>query len=144
MKKYIYITIIIVAVFSTLTISCTDDFVERPVEYSIDSENYFNSQSEYESALIGAYDLLQTTFVNVLMGEMASDNTLCGGNSPTDVPGYQQVDDMIHTPVNTEIKKLWDWMFAGVQRSNYILEFKDNIEFEGKDQIIAEARFLRA
>lgn len=144
MKKYILTTIIIVTVFSTLIISCTDDFVERPVEYSIDSENYFNSKAEYESALIGAYDLLQTTFVNVLMGEIASDNTLAGGNSPTDVPGYQQVDDMIHTPVNTEVKKLWDWMFAGVQRSNYILEFKDNIEFEGKDQIIAEARFLRA
>ena len=144
MKKYILTTIIIVAVFSTLTISCTDDFVERPVEYSIDSENYFNSKAEYESALIGAYDLLQPTFVNVLMGEIASDNTLCGGNSPTDVPGYQQVDDMIHTPVNAEVKKLWDWMFAGVQRSNYILEFKDKTDFEGKDQIIAEARFLRA
>ena len=144
MKKYILTTIIIVAVFSTLSISCTDDFVERPVEYSIDSENYFNSKAEYESALIGAYDLLQSTFVNVLMGEIASDNTLCGGNSPTDVPGYQQVDDMIHTPVNTEVKKLWDWMFAGVQRSNYILEFKDKTDFEGKDQIIAEARFLRA
>lgn len=144
MKKYIYITISIVAVFSALTISCTDDFVERPVEYSIDSENYFNSKAEYESALIGAYDLLQTTFVNVLMGEIASDNTLCGGNGPLDVPGYQQVDDMIHTPVNDEVKKLWDWMFAGVQRSNYILEFKDKIEFEGKNQIIAEARFLRA
>ncbi|WP_372794214.1 RagB/SusD family nutrient uptake outer membrane protein [Lutibacter sp.] len=144
MKKYIFITISIIAVFSALTISCTDDFVDRPVEYSIDSENYFNSQAEYESALIGAYDLLQSTFVNVLMGEFASDNTVCGGNGPTDVPGYQQVDDMIHTPVNTEIKKVWDWMFAGVQRSNYILEFKDNIEFEGKNQIIAEARFLRA
>lgn len=144
MKKYILTTIIIVAVFSTLTISCTDDFVERPVEYSIDSENYFNSKAEYESALIGAYDLLQSTFVNVLMGEIASDNTLCGGNSPTDVPGYQQVDDMIHTPVNTEVKKLWDWMFAGVQRCNYILEFKDKTDFEGKNQIIAEARFLRA
>ncbi len=144
MKKYIITTIIIAAVFTGLTISCTDDFVERPVEYSIDSENYFNSKAEYESALIGAYDLLQTTFVNVLMGEIASDNTLAGGNSPTDVPGYQQVDDMIHTPVNDEVKKLWDWMFAGVQRSNYILEFKDKTDFEGKDQIIAEARFLRA
>ncbi|WP_298363736.1 RagB/SusD family nutrient uptake outer membrane protein [uncultured Lutibacter sp.] len=144
MRKNIFNILTIATVFSVLIISCTDDFVERPVEYSIDSENYFNSKSEYESALIGAYDLLQTTFVNVLMGEFASDNTVCGGNSPTDVPGYQQVDDMIHTPVNSEIKKSWDWMFAGVQRSNYILEFKDNIEFEGKNQIIAEARFLRA
>jgi tetratricopeptide (TPR) repeat protein len=35
-------------------------------------------------------------------------------------------------------------MFAGVQRANYILEFKDRTDFEGKNQIIAEARFLRA
>jgi hypothetical protein len=144
MKKYIFITIASIAVFATTTISCSDEFVDRPVEYSIDSENYFNSKAEYESALIGAYDLLQSTFINVLMGEIASDNTLCGGNSPTDVPGYQQVDDMIHTPVNANIKQLWDWMFAGVQRCNYILEFKDKTNFEGKNQIIAETRFLRA
>jgi len=144
MKRYLYKTITILTVLFVISTACTDDFVDRPVEYSIDSENYFNSKAEYESALIGAYDLLQTTFQTVLMGEIASDNTLCGGNSPTDVPGYQQVDDMIHTPVNDQIKRVWDWMFAGVQRSNYVLEFQDNIDFEGKDQIIAEARFLRA
>jgi hypothetical protein len=131
-------------VFSTIAISCSDDFVERPVEYSIDSENYFNSKTDYENALIAAYDLLQSTFINVLMGEIASDNTFAGGNGPNDVPGYQSVDDMIHTPVNAQIKQLWDWMFAGVQRCNYILEFKDKTDFEGKNQIIAQARFLRA
>ena len=35
-------------------------------------------------------------------------------------------------------------MFAGVQRCNYILEFKDKTDFAGKNQVIAEARFLRA
>jgi hypothetical protein len=35
-------------------------------------------------------------------------------------------------------------MFAGVNRANYILEFKDKTTFTGKNQIIAEARFLRA
>jgi len=143
MKKYLYNTILLTA-FLTIIISCSDDFVERPVEYSIDSENYFNSKAEYESALIGAYDLLQSTAINVLMSEIASDNSLCGGNSPTDVPSYQQIDDMIHTPVNVMLKKSWDFMFAGIQRCNYILEFKDKTEFEGKDQIIAETRFLRA
>jgi hypothetical protein len=34
-------------------------------------------------------------------------------------------------------------MFAGVNRANYILEFGQNY-FTGKNQIIAEARFLRA
>ena len=70
MKKYIFITIASIAVFATTTISCSDDFVDRPVQYSIDSENYFNSKTEYESALIGAYDLLHSSFINVLMGEI--------------------------------------------------------------------------
>lgn len=144
MKKYIYISIASIALLSTVVVSCSDDFVDRPVQYSIDAENYFNSKSDYEEALIGAYDLLHSSFINVLMGEIASDNTFAGGNGPNDVPGYQSVDDMIHTPVNAQIKQLWDWMFAGVQRANYILEFKDKTDFEGKNQIIAEARFLRA
>jgi hypothetical protein len=44
----------------------------------------------------------------------ASDNTFAGGNGPNDVPGYQSVDDMIHTKNNAQIKQ-WDWMFAGVE-----------------------------
>ena len=69
---------------------------------------------------------------------------MCGGESPTDVIGFQQIDDMIHTPVNSNLKDVWGWMFAGVQRANYILEFKDKTDFEGKNQVIGEARFLRA
>ncbi len=51
---------------------------------------------------------------------------------------------MIHTPVNSNLRDIWNWMFAGVNRANYILEFKDKTDFEGKNQVIAEARFLRA
>lgn len=144
MKKYLFITLISITIFSTVTISCSDDFVDRPIEYSIDSENYFNSKSDYDNALIAAYDMLQSTYLNALLGEIASDNTLAGGESQSDTPGFQQIDDMIHTPVNSNLKNLWDWMFAGVQRANYILEFKDKTDFEGKNQVIGEARFLRA
>jgi hypothetical protein len=144
MKKYIFITVASIALSSSVFVSCSDNFIERDIKYSINGENYFNAKEDYENAIIGAYDLLQTTYNNVLIGEFASDNTLCGGESATDTPGWQQIDDMIHTPANAELKKLWDWMFAGVQRANYILEFKDKINFEGKNQIIAEARFLRA
>jgi len=35
-------------------------------------------------------------------------------------------------------------MYAGVGRTNFILEFEDKIDFEGKNALIAEARFLRA
>jgi len=144
MKKYLFTTIITLTLFSTISISCSDEFVDPSPKYSIDSENYFNSKSDYDNALIAAYDLLQSSYANVILGEIASDNTLAGGESPTDVIGWQQVDDMIHTPVNSNLRDIWNWMFAGVQRANYILEFKDKTDFEGKNQLLAETRFLRA
>ncbi|MDR7211156.1 RagB/SusD family nutrient uptake outer membrane protein [Flavobacterium piscis] len=144
MKKYLFTTIIILTLFSTISISCSDEFVDPKPEYSIDSENYFNSKEDYDQALIAAYDLLQSSYVNVLLGEIASDNTFAGGESPTDVVGFQQIDDMIHTSVNSNLKDIWNWMFAGVQRANYILEFKNKTDFEGKTQLLAETHFLRA
>ncbi len=144
MKKYIFITLATIALSSSVLVSCSDEFVDRSPAYSIDSENYFNSKTDYDNALVAAYDLLQSSYLNALMGEIASDNTLAGGESQNDSPGIQQIDNMVHTPVNPNLRDLWNWMFAGVSRANYILEFKDKTDFEGKNQVIAEARFLRA
>ena len=143
MKNNIKIIFVFTAIITLLS-SCSDDFVDRDPIYSIDSESYFNSESDYYNALVGAYDLLQSTYANAILGEMASNNTLCGGESANDVIGWQQVDDMIHTPINSNIRDIWNWMYAGVSRANYILEFQDKTDFEGKEIIIAEARFLRA
>lgn len=146
MIKKILDNIVIVGFFTVTAflISCSDDFVKVSPEYSIDSENFFNAADDYYLALVATYDLLQATYPNVILGEIASDNTLCGGESPTDVIGWQQVGDMIHTSTNSNLKDIWDWMFAGVQRSNYFMEFQDKINFEGKEQMVGEVRFLRA
>ena len=123
--------------------SCSDDFIDVE-SFDEDSENFFNSEQDYQDALIAAYDLLQSSYLNVLLGEIASDNTLAGGESATDVPGIQEVDDMVHTPVNQQLQDIWSWMFAGVNRANYILEFRDKTDFSGKEILLAEATFLRA
>lgn len=124
--------------------SCSDDYLDESKIYAEDSESYFNSEADYYNALVGAYDPLQSTFINVLMGEIASNNTLCGGESATDVPGYQQIDDMTHTPINAQLLNLWKWMFGGVNRAAYIIEFQDKTNFTGKEVYIGEAKFLRA
>ncbi|PQJ72581.1 RagB/SusD family nutrient uptake outer membrane protein [Polaribacter butkevichii] len=124
--------------------ACSDDYLNNSKIYAEDSESFFNSETDYYNALVAAYDPLQSTFINVLMGEIASNNTLAGGESATDVPGYQQVDDMTHTPVNDQLQNLWSWMYGGVNRAAYILEFQDKTDFTGKEVIIAEAHFLRA
>ncbi|MEZ5195218.1 MAG: RagB/SusD family nutrient uptake outer membrane protein [Bacteroidales bacterium] len=146
MKRYIFNGSLIAGFLTMMIVmnSCSDEFVRVTPEYSIDSENYFNSESDYYMALVASYDLLQTTYANAILGEIASNNTLCGGESPTDVIGWQQIDDMIHTPTNSNLKDIWNWMFAGVQRCNYFMEFKDKTNFNGKDKMIGEVRFLRA
>ena len=44
MKKYIVKTSLGLLLFTTLFVACTDSFVDREPVYSIDSENYFNSE----------------------------------------------------------------------------------------------------
>lgn len=133
---YIFITLFIMA-------SCSDDFVD--VESNAEnSENFFNSEEDYQNALIAAYDLLQTTYLSVMLGDIASDNTLAGGENANDVPGIQEIDDMIHTPINQQLRDIWQWMYAGVNRANYIMEFQDKTDFAGKEGVLAQTRFLRA
>ena len=137
MKKYLALVLI------SVLLACSDDFVDVD-SFDQDSESFFNTPEDYQSALIAAYDLLQASYINVMLGEIASNNTLAGGESATDVPGIQEIDDMIHTPVNQQLRDIWSWMYAGINRANFILEFKDNIDFAEKEVILAEARFLRA
>ncbi|MFD2567091.1 RagB/SusD family nutrient uptake outer membrane protein [Pseudotenacibaculum haliotis] len=143
MKKLTIKTTIILALLTFTYNACSDDFVDVEPN-AVTSENFFNSEQDYQNALIGAYDLLQSTYINVMLGEIASDNTLAGGESATDVPGIQQVDDMIHTPVNSNLRDVWRWMWAGINRANYIMEFQDKTDFSGKNEVLAQTRFLRA
>jgi len=138
---------IIYILFTFLIIlSCSDDFVDvdAPGE---NSETFFNSEDDYMRALTAAYDYLQTTSKFVQYAEIASDNTLCGGESATDSPYIQEIDDMIHSAVGQSgggLRTMWQWMYEAVNRCNYIMEFKDKTDFANKTSVIAQTRFLRA
>ena len=125
--------------------SC-DEYVdyEASESYQIVAEDYFTSSDDYESALVGIYDVLQWTLYNFMIGEIASDNSLCGGESASDVIGLQKIDDMIHDPVNDQLSRIWQYMYEGVNRANYMIENKDKMDFSRKDEMYAEVHFLRA
>ncbi len=127
-----------------LTSTGCKKFLAVDPPYTQDAENFFETQEDYERALTGAYDLLQASFLTVWIGEIASDNAIAGGESVNDSQGLHQIDDMTHGGVNNELRNVLRWNYAGVTRANYILENQNNIDFVGKDKIIAEARFLRA
>ena len=137
--------IILLSLTLIYIVGCSDNFVEVEPDGSNDSD-FFNSQEEYESALIGTYDMLQATFWNVLTGIVASDDYAAGGDSFNyDQPTLQNINLMIHTPADeNQLRSIWGLMYAGLNRANFILEFKDKADFAGKEEIIAETYFLRA
>jgi starch-binding outer membrane protein, SusD/RagB family len=141
--KNISKTSILFVILVLLTVRC-DDFVDIDPPYTLDAENYFLSESDYDRALTGAYDLLQTSYLDMWIGEIASDNSIAGGESVTDTQGLHEIDAMTHGLVNSELRSHFRFMYAGITRVNYIFENKDNIEFEGKDKVLAQAAFLRA
>ncbi len=125
-------------------VACDDYLDVEPI--GPDAGDYFNNQAEYESALIGAYDLLQSSFWNVLTSVVASDDYAAGGDTfNEDQPVLQNINRMTHSPADEEqLREIWNLMYAGLNRANYILEFKNKTDFEGRDEIIAQAYFLRA
>ena len=144
MKNIIYKLFIV----STLTfgiVSC-DEFVdyEASETYNIVADDYFKSSNDYEAALVGVYDVTQWTLYNFMIGEIASENSLCGGESATDVIGLQKIDDMIHDAENDQLTRIWQYMYEGINRANYMVENKDKMDFTRKAELYGEVHFLRA
>jgi len=137
--KYFLVSILIV-----LSSSSCEKFLSVDPQYTQDVENFFETKEDYERALVGAYDLLQGSFLTLWIGEIASDNAIAGGESVNDSQGLHQIDLMSHGGINSELRNVLRFNYAGITRVNYIMENQDKIDFVGKDHILAEARFLRA
>ena len=144
MKNIIY-KLFIVSILTFGIVSC-DDFVdyEASETYNIVADDYFKSSNDYEAALVGVYDVTQWTLYNFMIGEIASENSLCGGESATDVIGLQKIDDMIHDAENDQLTRIWQYMYEGVNRANYMVENKDKMDFPRKAELYGEVHFLRA
>lgn len=141
MKNYLKI-LILSLIF--VTYSC-DDFIEVEPKGEI-AETYFNSPEDYDRALIGAYDLLQASFWGTQTAVIASPDIIAGGDAANyDQPTLQDIDKMIHSPSTyVQIRDIWQLSYAGMNRANFLLEYQNKMDFDGKENIIGQAYFLRA
>ena len=98
-------TILLIVLITFSFNRCTDHVDYEAIEgYAITADVYFQQESDYDAALVGTYDPLQWLFFNIQIGAIASDISLCGGESATDYLGIQQMDDMTHYPENDVVK----------------------------------------
>ena len=137
--------------FTVLMNSCTNSFLDIPSETTLSSAIYYQSQSDFEQAINGAYAPLRGMYSGNegawAMGELRSDNTTYKFN-PNDRGTTQgeYIKDFIEEADNRIPLNKWASNYSVISRVNHLLEPIDGVEFDEnvKNNIKGQAYFLRA
>lgn len=119
-------------------------------DFQITEKNYLSSESDYRTMAVSVYTPMQWLSQAPLIGDIATNDAASGGENASDVLALQQIDDYTHTPVNNILTELWQSAFEGINRANYMHQYKQanpagkTIDFAGKDALYGEVYFLRA
>jgi hypothetical protein len=142
MKKYTYI----IGLFLVSTFGSCTKFVDfNPQEnYEITADNYFKTAEDYQKMTIGVYSPIQWLWSIPVIGDLASDNAVSGGENATDNIALQQIDDYQLIPNNSNLTEIWKACYEGINRANYLEENKAKLDFTGKSALYGEVYFLRA
>ncbi len=138
---------IFIALLSGITLlnACSKFVDYDPVEdYQITADVYFSTPDDYQKMVVGTYSPLQWLWASVVIGDVASDNSVSGGENATDQLGFQQMDDYKLVPNNDYLTETWRACYEGINRANYLHENKEKLNFSGKDALYGEVYFLRA
>jgi tetratricopeptide (TPR) repeat protein len=149
MKKYYHIAV--AALFLTSAVSCKKYLAKTPEDaYQVTALDYLKTGTDYQTMAVSVYTPLQWLNQVVPIGDIASDNAVAGGESASDVLDLQQIDDYTLTPVNGTLANIWQFAYEGVNRANYLTQYKvanpagQSVNFAGKDALYGEVYFLRA
>jgi hypothetical protein len=138
--------------FLVLTIASCKKWTDyNPKEdFRITELNYLTSESDYRTMAVSVYTPMQWLSQAPLIGDIATNDAASGGENASDVLALQQIDDYTHTPVNNILTELWQSAYEGINRANYMHQYKqanpagNTIDFAGKSALYGEVYFLRA
>ncbi len=141
MKKFGLITITL----ALITLGCEDYLDKQPYDIVTD-DIVISSAEDAESVLLGAYSALQSpeAYGNQIVGSTGtlSDELVHTGSFPT----VAEFDNNAVLSNNVTLQNLWSAYYAGIYRTNIILERIETIAIDTptKNRIVGEAKFLRA
>lgn len=143
-KKYI-----IAALLAGTLVGCGEDFLEKAPLDSINSANFFQTESDAIAAINGAYQPLQwPKLYNMRMWttDIMAGNSIVGAGGGTDGIETQDLSNFVTTTDNAGVLDLWRGPAPGILRTNIILQKvpEMNIDEDLKNRILGEAYFLRA
>jgi len=148
MKKLFYIYII----FFLGLESCSSDFIEIYPDGFVTTANFYQTESQFDQALIGAYASIRDAKGSVaswLMGEMRSDNTHYEYNNlnrGTSLSEREDLANFMDDNSSSYTSSKYNSCYTGIARANQILSKIDGsaLNQNSKNRIIAESKFIRA
>lgn len=141
MKKIKFLTLLL-----ALTAFGCEEYLEKEPYDIITDDIVISSPEDAESVLLGVYSALQSAeaYGNQIVGStgVLSDELVHTGSFPT----VAEMDNNALLSNNVTIQNLWAAYYAGLYRSNIVIERVELIEITPafKNQLIGEAKFLRA
>ena len=140
----------IISLFLVMTLLFTcDDYLDLDPISEETSGNAYETASQIEAALVGAYESFQSSeyyvWDNVLFSDVRADNCYAGGDNPE----IFQIDYLDIDPTHSRLFTHWSNLYNAISKANLVLERVDGIEDpalseERRTQIKGEAYFLRS
>lgn len=139
----------VIAVLTILFSSCSKEFLNKVPEDSINTSNFFQTESDAVSAINGAYQPLQwPKLYNMRMWttDIMAGNSIVGAGGGTDGIETQDEANFVTASDNQGVLDLWRGPWPGILRCNIILDKVPgmNISESLKNRVLGEAYFLRA
>lgn len=133
-----------------LLLAACDGFTDLAPQSQRNAETFYDSPGDFEIAVNGAYDALQSTgtFGNNywVLFEMRSDNTDPGPDVTGLAASLAAVNQFDEVTTNEYITDAWTASYRGVQRCNVVLARIGGVEMDEarRAQYTGEALFLRS
>ncbi|HLP73042.1 MAG TPA: RagB/SusD family nutrient uptake outer membrane protein [Bacteroidales bacterium] len=108
----------------------------------LNSTNYYQTATDFNNALIAAYDALQEkNSIDFVMNEIRSDN-----GTEMKYQYEKDLDNFTVSATNELISKFWKIAYKGIFRTNVILEKIEQADIDAtqKKLIAGQAKFIRA
>lgn len=141
--------LLLIASAGLLTLSCSEDFLEKSPKAQLTEESFFQTPEHATQAVNAIYSYLRDFSVHAFsyigVTDIASDDA-DKGSVPGDAGFLQDMNDFTFDANNTATVGVWDGYYKGIFRANQVIEKVPEIEMEEglKSRLLGEARFLRA
>lgn len=140
----------LILIFSFFAIlSCSDDFLEIPLEDRTPAEEFFVSAEDATQAVNAIYnhqlEWQTSAFAHLAITQISSDDSDKGSN-PGDAAFLNDFSNFTFNSSAFVLNDYWTGQFRGVNLANQVLTNVPNIEMDEslKERLLAEAKFFRA